>query len=277
MTTPTTPPAPSTVEDAMLLDIVTDPHDVAVRLVYADWLAERDGPGDRERAEFVQVQCEIAHIEAAGTADPKRGLSGGPFQGWEYKTPPDFLRLTDLRRRERELLGSEDATYRLSRRGASVTVATDRSVKLPEWLQRSADVGEVPALDGMAFTFRRGFIEEVRLPLAAFMEHGAALVTRCPLTRVTLSDREPMQSPGWAGVARWHWYTLAKGDGQSHWLPKEFHPKALWPAAEWYLSLPHFRTSDAALDALSHACLTLARERAGLPPLPAPPPPEAAR
>lgn len=39
--------------DALLRDILQDPSDDGVRLVYADWLADH-GQGDR--AEFVRVQ-----------------------------------------------------------------------------------------------------------------------------------------------------------------------------------------------------------------------------
>ncbi len=49
-----------TTEQALLADILAKPDDDLPRLVYADWLDERDGAGDRERAEFIRVQVELA-------------------------------------------------------------------------------------------------------------------------------------------------------------------------------------------------------------------------
>jgi uncharacterized protein (TIGR02996 family) len=46
-------------EQAFLADICANPDDDTPRLVFADWLTERDGPGDSERAEFIRVQCAL--------------------------------------------------------------------------------------------------------------------------------------------------------------------------------------------------------------------------
>src|SRR5207244_10968268 len=40
-------------QDAFLADIIADPDDDAVRLIYADWLMEHDQP---ERGEFIRLQ-----------------------------------------------------------------------------------------------------------------------------------------------------------------------------------------------------------------------------
>jgi uncharacterized protein (TIGR02996 family) len=45
-----------TQEGALLLAILANPQDLAVRLVYADWLEER---GDSVRAEYFRVECEL--------------------------------------------------------------------------------------------------------------------------------------------------------------------------------------------------------------------------
>jgi uncharacterized protein (TIGR02996 family) len=47
-------------ERALLNAILATPEDDLPRLVYADWLEERDRP---ERAEFIRVQCELARSE----------------------------------------------------------------------------------------------------------------------------------------------------------------------------------------------------------------------
>jgi uncharacterized protein (TIGR02996 family) len=48
-----------TTADDLLLAIVTDPEDIGVRLVYADWLEEN---GQVERSEFIRVQTDIDRI-----------------------------------------------------------------------------------------------------------------------------------------------------------------------------------------------------------------------
>jgi uncharacterized protein (TIGR02996 family) len=49
-------------EQAFLADILAHPQDDTPRLVYADWLTERDGPGDALRAEFIRVQCRLTAL-----------------------------------------------------------------------------------------------------------------------------------------------------------------------------------------------------------------------
>jgi uncharacterized protein (TIGR02996 family) len=44
-----------TEEDAFLAAVLSEPHDDTPRLVFADWLEERDGPGDAARAEFIRL------------------------------------------------------------------------------------------------------------------------------------------------------------------------------------------------------------------------------
>jgi uncharacterized protein (TIGR02996 family) len=45
---------------ALLADILAQPEDDGLRLVYADWLEDRGAPGDAERAELIRVQCRLA-------------------------------------------------------------------------------------------------------------------------------------------------------------------------------------------------------------------------
>jgi uncharacterized protein (TIGR02996 family) len=51
-----------TPEDVFLHDIATNPEDAAPRLVFADWLDERGGQGDADRAEFIRLQCRLADL-----------------------------------------------------------------------------------------------------------------------------------------------------------------------------------------------------------------------
>jgi uncharacterized protein (TIGR02996 family) len=49
-------------EEAFLHDICDNADDDAPRLVYADWLEERGGDGDGERAEFIRLQCRLTEL-----------------------------------------------------------------------------------------------------------------------------------------------------------------------------------------------------------------------
>src|SRR5947208_282914 len=44
-----------TEEDAFIAAIVAEPRDDTSRLVFADWLDDRGGPGDAARAEFIRL------------------------------------------------------------------------------------------------------------------------------------------------------------------------------------------------------------------------------
>jgi uncharacterized protein (TIGR02996 family) len=60
-----------TTEAAFLQDIIEHPDD-APRLVFADWLDERGGPDDADRAEFIRLQCELARLAEEGPGRPAR-------------------------------------------------------------------------------------------------------------------------------------------------------------------------------------------------------------
>src|SRR5215470_11482605 len=51
---------PMSPDEAFRRDILANPDDDAVRLIYADWLDEH---GDRDRADFIRVQCRLAQLE----------------------------------------------------------------------------------------------------------------------------------------------------------------------------------------------------------------------
>jgi uncharacterized protein (TIGR02996 family) len=55
-----------TQEDAFLQDIIANPEDDALRLIYADWLDEQD---QSERAEFIRLQIELVRLPLH---DPRR-------------------------------------------------------------------------------------------------------------------------------------------------------------------------------------------------------------
>jgi uncharacterized protein (TIGR02996 family) len=47
---------------AFLHHIKEQPHDDTPRLILSDWLEEHGGPADQARAEFIRLQCQLAHL-----------------------------------------------------------------------------------------------------------------------------------------------------------------------------------------------------------------------
>jgi uncharacterized protein (TIGR02996 family) len=247
---------------AFLRAILAAPEDDVPRLIYADWLDERDDP----RGEFIRVQVELAktplEIEGNLYSDERRhtvvGRYSEPNPKWE-----------SLRRRERELL---DATEPLTeRKVAYANRYLWSGMPLPVYLIASPE-------------YRRGFVAHVTLTLAgwygevcrACMEpnedvphpncrlchgtgrvnaHGPALVACCPLERVTLSDGPTPIGPITGGPDKGRWF-FARRDV----------PECLWP---WFFDghvtdhmvTTHSVSSEAAaLDALSGAAIAWAKK-----------------
>lgn len=175
--------------ESLLQAIFEHPADDAVRLVYADWLEEN---GECERAEFIRVQVELAGLPAC------------------TKTRAEHLccRFCDaggtaMLRRQLELLSRHWSGWC---RGAGLPPCQTRVCRnLIGGSAWKLQPGE------QAVTFSRGFISAVRLPLQAWLDHGHALVRAHPLTRVELSDHEPLPlsvepagpSDPWAGRYAW--------------------------------------------------------------------------
>jgi uncharacterized protein (TIGR02996 family) len=154
--------------DRLLRTILADPADDAPRLVLADWLDERDDP----RGEFIRVQCRLA-----GLGECQEDFSLGLSCCCRFCTAGGLA----LRRRERELLN-------LPLQPQSAAFAWS----MP--LHRTGVLLGRPWPD--VITFRRGFVDAVTLPTAAFLEHAAALFRAAPVTRVTLADRRPYRERG---------------------------------------------------------------------------------
>src|SRR4051794_11590535 len=75
-------------DDAFLADIIANPADESLRLIYADYLDERGDP----RGEFIRVQCELARQVPASRREElearARQLLDEHEEEWAGPLPP---------------------------------------------------------------------------------------------------------------------------------------------------------------------------------------------
>jgi uncharacterized protein (TIGR02996 family) len=213
------------------------PGDDFPRLLYADWLEEHARTeADRARAEFIRVQVEIA-----GTETPRCEQTGATLPSPGYYTKHCRCRGCRLRRRE----------YLCSRRHLHCEWSAFFYAPMAEAdVRRALASGTPGSLRVAPVEFRRGFVESVTLPAAAWVAHGPALVRAAPLRRVTLADREPVElSPSWR-VEPWTFRVSDRPDARNA-IP--------WSLFEAMGNREWFPSRDAALDALSAAALAWAK------------------
>jgi uncharacterized protein (TIGR02996 family) len=133
-----------TPEDAFVADVLEHPNDDAPRLILADWLEDRGGTGDADRAEFIRVQCRRASLQE------------GNAKEWT------------LRRRAEQLLQAhwDDWVRPLAQLvGHSHTEHWLIGDYHPEALHK----------------FRRGFLYVLDLPARRFLEHGGEILRWAPI------------------------------------------------------------------------------------------------
>ena len=236
------------IESGLLAAVIAHPEDETPRLVYADWLEEN---GRVERAAFIRVQCRIEAIVSP---------NGYPNMA---NHPDDQRELTDLRERERLLFADSGPAGWWG--------------NLPgQW---RATIGTAPpqieSADGMRYFVRRGFVDEVRCDLGKFMLHAADLFAEHPVCEVVLKDREPFHGPHrdkswftsvWGGRTHDDPITLLGTPGT---LPTALFTELNGETIErdgglFYSdrSIARFPDKDAAMSALSAACVKYGRHAA---------------
>lgn len=250
----------------LLQDVLAHPDVDDYRRIAADWFDEHGQP---ERGEFIRTQLELATVPScqvegkvvnwqspmracrAVFPEPHDGTGWGPHCG------PCRL-FVRLRSRSRELL---DGVCGLGVEMLPVVEGLTRSNCVGRgrgygWYLRDSKDGQ-----GIEATFRRGFVEQVACPLQLWLNHGPELVRVAPLATVTISDREPHQS-----ADTWDWWDVDRnGSDNSH--PPSDLPTAIWhlldlPTHGYYGNCKEATDAEAAHQALSGACLALAREDA---------------
>lgn len=241
--------------DALYAAILDRPEDDTPRLVLADWC---DDHGDPERAEFIRVQMELAR---------------GDELHW---------RMNPLRFRTADILDKHAVTWAAPLDVCGFEEYGEVVIRHHPHLPH----GRRPTAK-----FRRGFVSEVRLSLAAFMGEGcdcsdaiggwgcptcqntgrvpglalkAELFAAHPITRVVLTDREPHPSNLLGGVPAWH---RDNGDGHTANLPAELFNALVGQTEMLGRLVKYYPTRDDAMTALSDACVVYGRALAGLRPL----------
>lgn len=214
----------------LLRNVLADPASDDSRLIYADWLEEQ---GEADRAEFIRVQIRLLGMRLQGT--PSVYHPDDPDAAEQY---------TRLVERERELWAQNRQAW---------------EVRCPGF-----DLG--PASRAW---WVRGFLTEIHLPLAAFLEHARDLFSRHPITAVVLASREP-RGVEFLPTPDYSW-TLIRGDMDDD---PAFLPLELWDRLAGFdtrhsarVFARRYPSPEAAHAALSAAAVSLGRELAGLPPL----------
>lgn len=244
---------------AFVRSVCERPGDDAIRLVFADWLEEH---GEEDYSDFIRVQCKLARMATApyGTGPAVEA----------FRSERDALR-----RRERELL---EAHWKM----LSPDLGCRRELKRESWPYTVAYApdGRSPSVEA---GFSRGFVGTITLTAAAFAggEHvtdtggdvrvsrtpgiAEALFRSQPITKVTLTDREPDEHDGRFG---WHPpFGPENGDDVAR-LPSPLFRlldgMTTGRAGACDPGLAVYPTRQAALDAVGAAALRLGRARAGL-------------
>ncbi len=144
--------------------VLARPGDVTPRLVYADWLDDRGDPGDAEWAEFIRVQCELAAAAAnplAVCSFPATRCNTNSVGQWAHAAD---CPLGELRRRERELRTNLQNWWRW---------VEPIQAQWPSRVLGDLDSNGFSDDYAWGCRFRRGFVDELRVPTLDVLLGGA--------------------------------------------------------------------------------------------------------
>jgi len=165
-----------------LLDaILESPDDDGLRLVYADALED---DGQRERAEFIRVQVELAKTPEPAIRTPG-SLPNESDEQYEFRNCESCLgvkrcRYHVLQHRERELLGGGSVYSWFVDKGP-ITTRTD-------WHMACGFAGRVE------WNFVRGFVDHITCTAADWLQHADAILRDHPVREVRLTTMPLLRS-----------------------------------------------------------------------------------
>lgn len=241
----------NTVQDCFLQEILDNPANDAVRLIYADWLQEN---GQDERADFIRVQIEYAALQSDECACGFVGLAANG------RWPPcDVCRLAS---RGQELLDVTAHWSGWTRQGFDalaydVGVSTDGERQHVCLYDNQKNI-----LAEFWCRFHRGFLGDIDCSLQAWHDHGRMLVRTHPIEQVVLSDKRPKGSrTAIQKNAPWGWF---KGGFDATWdyADQEDLQEDVWDVLQggreygWW---KYYQTEALALAAVSRACIVWAK------------------
>lgn len=237
---------------AFIRRIVENPACDTTRLVFADWLDEN---GEGEYAEFIRLQCKLAHhfpapcracqkslrddrVADGCPCNSPRGVNHGIVPIYVCTCPEcDPAQTGSVRDRPVEVM-------ELYLRQDQLLPRYQNPLLWHPWTEQ--------------IRFERGFVSHFECSCAAFMADGfaARLFSQQPVTSVRLTDKEPREHN-----TRVPWWFAMEGERARIGLGEDEIPKELF---ERY----YFMTRDHAQNWLSNRCVAYGREKAGLPALP---------
>lgn len=229
--------------DAILQDIIANPADDGLRLIYADWCEDN---GQAERAEFIRVQIEL-----------HRGYRVDPTTR-EYMESGEYDNAMILYR-------VHEATWKANLDKRQCALFRDSGPKWWNGLPGSyratveADIS-IQTAEGWNYLVRRGFVSEVKCHMSLWLDHGKDICAMHPVERVVITDREPLTmrfGKGW-------WCHLPEYPEQDeHDIPLNLWDRLVGhikgePPGSLYWKI--YRSDDDAHAALSSACLAHAKQ-----------------
>jgi uncharacterized protein (TIGR02996 family) len=174
--------------------IIADPANDLPRLIYADYLDERE---EHDRAEFIRVQCELARMRRCGYITNHQHHNPLPPSCNELNFGPDRAckecrASAPVRARERELLKKHSGAW------TDCLPESITTKQCPQCADQAADydtnVVECRHCDcaGVVFDddcaeFRRGFVEEITCSWDDWRLHADAIRAATPLRKVRLT------------------------------------------------------------------------------------------
>jgi uncharacterized protein (TIGR02996 family) len=169
------------IQQAFLADIIENPQDDDIRLIYADWLEEH---GDLDRAEFIRVQIRLATMRAYALAEMQAGSQRGrSLCLHQYAPIGGCLDCRDLVQLEYELLRFH------AKRWVRRPLPKELHGASLGWDGKSPHVAHL--------YFHRGFVAEIRGKLDKVMEYLPGLVKIFPIETVLATDKRPNQDTFW--------------------------------------------------------------------------------
>lgn len=237
--------------DILLSAICADPTDDLARLAYADWCEET---GDDERAQFIRDGIAICEPEKL---NPHYDM-GSEWDGvidTRVQHPPSMPDHCELCRTITRL---------------------HRSPMIRSIPNSILDVALIPrGSPYVTVLCRQGFAHHVSIPIVQWMNSGPEIVSKHPIKRLELNDREPRDfasqlshlwtDGGWRYIWDWRsrsWTAFASG------LPTPIYEvlvRVCRGSANVSEEVLYFKDAMIAKSALGHAALMWARREAGLP------------